>query len=740
MATMKACHATSQTSFGGRFRPTLVLAVAVVAAVSLVPVLTVADVSRSGLDEERTFSDSGVDYKITYNDTSTSSHRISSSDVDDLEDFAKTSYDRLVDVMNFREPYLSTLPDYEFIVKDDWWYAEPGCVVLDAPSIRNWPADDSRVVFFHERFHTVQRNYKCDVSDCDSGYIGSTFGKWVSEGTADAMMDKGYADLDDKTAYPYYEGSARNFLNAPNTTLFDREYECCLWWNYLMEQLGSTTSEPHYGVDFMRTFWNKVAANGTTGTAASKLALEQVLATKGRTLKSLFLDFSICNYTRDFDVSGVAESDRYFYVDELTQKILTSVPTSAVGFPTSGSSSVNDWATRYFEATIDNSTECLAVGFRGVSDGDQMAFAAVALDGADKVIEVRKGVGTEFTAAFFNSRTRPIEKICGIAIRFEEGETFDYDFDAGVPKLDIIRPVFAAPAYPGPFDDPGNIVVAVSVTGLPGLTPDEPMVGNPSMAGLQAGDFEVQIGGLSAPVLDAAYVGGEWQLLVDAPVQPADGFYDLTLTLCPGPDALSENSQKAVLYGDITFHHVVVLDISGSMEFPTPAKLDAAKQAAQFYIDAVDDNDRLTVVTFSGNGSECDEDAVNLKGAAGLLSSTSGNRTTLKNAVEAQSGQNRTSIGDGLWHAQDALDADSDPAAIDTILLLTDGKENESRYWASDPDGCGRVDSRIISAGTIVNTLAFGFGKRTRAAERKKLGTGLPGGRCRPLPGQDRAQ
>ena len=152
------------------------------------------------------------------------------------------------------------------------------------------------------------------------------------------------------------------------------------------------------------------------------------------------------------------------------------------------------------------------------------------------------------------------------------------------------------------------------------------------------------------------------------------------------------------------------------MEFPTPAKLDAAKQAAQFYIDAVDDNDRLTVVTFSGNGSECDEDAVNLKGAAGLLSSTSGNRTTLKNAVEAQSGQNRTSIGDGLWHAQDALDADSDPAAIDTILLLTDGKENESRYWASDPDGCGRVDSRIISAGTIVSTLAFGFGKRTRAA------------------------
>ncbi len=679
----------------------------------IAPAFVLADVSRSGLDESRNFSDSGVDYTITYTDTGGSSDRISTADVDNLESFAKTSYDRLVDVMNFRSPYLSTVPAYEFIVKDDWWYAEPACVVLDAPSIRAWPADDSRVVFFHERFHTVQRNYKCDVSDCNSGYIGSTFGKWVSEGTADAMMDKGYPDLDDKTSYPYYEGSARNFLDSPNTSLFDREYECCLWWNYLMEQLGSTTSEPHYGVDFMRSFWNRAASNGTSGTAASKLALEQVIGSKGRTLKSLFLDFSICNYTRDFDVGTVAEADRYFYVDEQTQPILTSVPTTNLGLPGSGSSSVKEWATRYFEAGVDATNECLAVGFRGVSDGDVMAFAAVAIDRDDKVIEIRKGVGTEFTAAFFNSPARPIDKICGIAIGFEEAETFDYDLDAGVPKLTIIRPLFAAPAYPGPAAEPGNIVVAVSVTGVPGLTPDEPMVSNPSMAGLQADDFEVTVGGLDAPILDAAYVGGEWQLLVDAPVQAADGLYDLEVILCPDAGGISARSQKSVLYGDIKFHHVVVLDISGSMEIPTSAKMDAAKQAAQFYIDAVNDGDKLTVVTFSGNGAECDEDAVNLKGAAGMLDATGANRTTLRNRVEILTGQNLTSIGDGLWHAQDALDLEADPTAIDTILLLTDGKENESRYWAQNPDGCGRVDTRIIPAGTIVNTLAFGDGAET---------------------------
>ena len=468
---MKACHATSQTSFGGRFRPTLVLAVAVVAAVSLVPVLTVADVSRSGLDEERTFSDSGVDYKITYNDTSTSSHRISSSDVDDLEDFAKTSYDRLVDVMNFREPYLSTLPDYEFIVKDDWWYAEPGCVVLDAPSIRNWPADDSRVVFFHERFHTVQRNYKCDVSDCDSGYIGSTFGKWVSEGTADAMMDKGYADLDDKTAYPYYEGSARNFLNAPNTTLFDREYECCLWWNYLMEQLGSTTSEPPLRSRFHAHLLEQGGGqrhhrHGSLQAGPGNRS-SPPRAAPSRVSSSISRSATIRG---DFDVSGVAESDRYFYVDELTQKILTSVPTLRRGLPHQ----------RKFErerlgppgtsrATIDKlhrvprSRLSRRIGRRPNGLCGPWRWTA-----PTRSSRSAREWAPNSTAAFFNSRTRPIEKICGIAIRFEEGETFDYDFDAGVPKLDIIRPVFAAPAYPGPFDDPGNIVVAVSVTGPAG--------------------------------------------------------------------------------------------------------------------------------------------------------------------------------------------------------------------------------------------------------------------------------
>lgn len=674
-----------------------------------------SDVGRPSPLETRDFSDSSVDYRISYTDEAGDSDRISTSDVDNLEDFAKTSYDRLVDVMNFRAPYLSTLPDYEFIVIDDWWYAEPACVVLDAPSIRDWPANDSKVVFLHERFHTVQRNYKCDVNDCNSGYIGSTFGKWVSEGTADAIMDKGYSDIDDSTGSPYYEGSARNYLNAPNSPLFDREYNCCLWWNYLMEQLGSTTSEPHYGVDFMVDFWDQVAANGNDGTAASKLALEQVIGGKGRTLKGLFCDFSVCNYTRDFDVGGATNPERYAYVDEQTQKILTSVPVVNAGFmPSSGSSSVKEWATRYLEARVDATETCLALGFRGeVKAGESaIAWAVVAVDAGDKVIEIRKGYGDEFTGTFFNSPGRPIEKVCGIAIGFENGASFDYDFDFGVPSLDVLRPTFTAQAYPGTFDDPGNVVVTVSVTGVPGLAPSGP--GTPSMAGLRSEDFEVSIGGVDAPVLDAAYSGGLYELLVDAPMQPSDGTYGIDVALCAGSSPPIVDSEKlAVVYGDIRFHHAVVLDISGSMTSPSDAKLDAAKQSAQFYLDAINDNDKATVVTFSGDGSECNEDATNLAGPNTLLDATPGNRGALKAQVEGLGSEALTSIGDGLWIAQDALDANADPAALDTILLLTDGKENESRYWGSNPDGCGRAEGRLSGANTIVNTRAFGENAET---------------------------
>lgn len=673
------------------------------------------DCSKPSLDLAREFSSAGVDYVISYRTDAGSSHRISEAAADQLQDNALTSYDRLVNVNGFRAPYLNTLPSYEFIVKDDWWYAEPGCVVLDAPSIRTYTEQESRVVFLHERFHTVQRNYKCDVADCDSGYIGSTFGKWVSEGTADSVMDKGYADIDDIAGYPFYEGSARNFIDSSSQSLFDKEYDACLWWNYLMEQLGSTTTEPQRGIDFMRAFWDRVAANGSSGSASSRTALEQELSARGRSLKDMFTKFAICNYTREWDTGGLSPSKPYSYVDEQTQAIMSTVgrTASSAALPFDGSSAVNSFGARYFELSVPESQRCTVVGVQASSRGGAVGFAAVGVDEGDKVVALRQETTTQFGASFFTSPSVKLKRLALVVAAHDNTETIDYSFGSGVPKVEIVRPTFAHPAYPGPAATPGNLVVRTMVTGITALEPEG--AGNFSILGLRKDDFQVLVNNIDAPILSADYVGGEYQLLVQAPVQASDGLYPVTVRLCP-PEGPSATSTSSVLYGDIRFHHAIAIDVSGSMDYPTSAKLDAAKEAAKFYIDAVGANDKLTVVSFSGDTTECNEDATNLKGSPGLLDATTGNRTTLKNAVEGLLPQNMTSIGDGLWHSQDALDVATLPTAIDTILLLSDGKENEARFWDRSqciPSGGQRVSQRLTAAGTIVNTIAFGADAET---------------------------
>jgi hypothetical protein len=672
------------------------------------------DCSQPGLAEELAFSDVGVNYTIHYTTNAGSTHRITHANAQDMEDMAVTTYDRLVNVMNFRTPYLNTLPDYAFVVKNDWYYAEPGCVVMHAPGVRTDPEANTRCIFLHERFHTVQRHYKCDVADCDSGYIGSTFGKWVSEGTADAVMDKGYLDIDDSTGGPFYEGSARTYLLNPGMTLFDHEYNASIWWNYLMEQLGAEKVEPHYGIDFMRAFWDRVAANGASGSAASLTALRQSIAARSpRSLERLFVDFAICNYTREYDATALANPGRFRYVDEQNQAILADVPKTAVAaLPFNRNDEpINSYAAKYFEYVTADLGGCNVIGFKADDAPKDMGFAVATVDSAGKVINVRSGIGRDFAASFFNSPTRPIRRLCGIAVGLADNTRFDCAFDEGGAKVSIFRPTFAHPAYPGPHTNAGNIVVRLVVSGPSALTPDDP--GAQSVLGLQREDFAVRIAGIDAPVLDASYVGGEYQLLVAAPDPGADGTFDLDVTLCSGPnEGLRATSRLSVQYGDIRFHHVVCLDVSGSMEYPDSAKLDAAKQAAKFYIDAVNDADKLTVVTFSGNNTECNEDAINLAGAGQMLAATGLSRGLLKLAVDAQDSVNMTSIGDGLWTSQIALDTEAGKTRdlhFDTILLLSDGLENEARYWArTNCIGTGTVADTILGADSMVNAIAFG--------------------------------
>ena len=665
-------------------------------------------------DQVREFSHEGIDFNIFYTTDSSSINRVTVSDIDDIQDYIIESYDGLVNQMGFRSPWQSILPNYDFVVKDDWWYAEHSHIVLHSGGgpgseypnngIRNYNAQEMGVVTLHELFHNVQRNYMSSVTSAGSGtYIGTTWGKLVAEGTADVMQDKAVADFDSGAGYPFYDGSAENFLSSPDESLFSKDYDGCLWWNYLMEQLGANKAfEPYYGSEFMREFWNQIVSDASTSEANAKVTMENLIESRGRTLESIFHDFVICNYTREFAIMGIENQERYYYVDEQDNPLanVEKTTTTTKGF---NSTEIDSWAAHYIEAEVTSRDECLAVGFKASCSSDKIAIAVVAVDESNAIIGIKKVRGNEGAGVFFSEPTRPIAKLCGIIAALEEPVTVDWEFDEGTPIIDLLRPTFTRPAYPGEYNDPGNLVITAKVTGLPAISPDGP--DNPSILGLDKEYFNVSIGGIDANVIDASYVGGLWDILVEAPVQPANGPYDVTVALC----GITDINISALFYGDMTFHHAVVLDISGSMEYPDSQKLVAAKKAANFYIDSISNNDKFTVVTFSGDGSEINSDADNLRPSGGLFPGNDVSRIFMKAAVNYQTSENFTSIGDGLWVAQDALDLASDPSAIDTILLLTDGQENESYYWDKDPDGYGTtVKPRILSSKTIVNTRAFG--------------------------------
>lgn len=629
----------------------------------------------------------------------------------DVFNSLSTSYD-LFDAFGFQEPYLNNLPEYNIFIydSDDSGSAHPACINVDAPGDRCSSEAKIRKTLHHEMFHTIQRRYMCSVggADCDANYIGSTFGKWVAEGTARCLDDRLYTDLDGSTVSASFWSEVSKFMDQPDVSLVDQSYRACLFWSYCCERMGSTSTEPQRGIDFMVRFWAQIAANGTTDSLTA--LRDEIVDSGGGSLDKIFHDFAICTYTREFDVSGLPNSGRYRFIDEqpgngggpLYDNVVRAG--SFNSFPTNGSSNINAYAAKYYELTFDSQV-CQAVGFLGEAD-QPIAWALVGVTSDDKAVILSKGTGTDYGRTFLNSPTQQINRLCAVVVGLSEASNFSYTFDVGTPRLTIIRPTTTKLAYAGKASEPGRFLTRVFVEGPEALKP--PGVGPRSIKGLRQDDFTVKVNNLDADVISSAYVGGEYWLTIQAPGQAADGLYDLQVILCggvAGGPSVQDIQKSCVLYADIRINHMVVIDRSGSMGAPDDfSKLDAAKIAGSLYVDAVSDNDRVGVVAFDGNEVDCDDDAVILEA---LGTATNPKRTNAKADIAALVETGWTSIGDGLWKAQDQLDlflADTD---IHTMILLSDGEENEGRWWNSNV-GCNSASSRIGPGDTIVNTIAFG--------------------------------
>ncbi len=254
-------------------------------------------------------------------------------------------------------------------------------------------------------------------------------------------------------------------------------------------------------------------------------------------------------------------------------------------------------------------------------------------------------------------------------------------------SMDILEPTSAASQNIGPFDEPGKLLIRLAIKdnhGGPLTTPINPAL-----------DIAVTIG--SEPVnsiILASTVGNEYWLLVNAPTQLAQGCYDLSVTLF---DLVSDSEPNSVCYTEANEEDMILtMDVSGSMGWYN--KLDAAKDASQFFITMTDIDDMIGVVSFSWQDPSTDNTQVEYP-----LTVITGNN--IKNNaslhIEGLTAGGLTPLGSGMQTSNVEMMANSDPAHEHTIVLLSDGISNRGIAWADDVEDDVPTD-------TVIHTLGFG--------------------------------
>ncbi len=673
-------------------------------------------------------------YEVSYTNDSSDPDFFSDAQAQNVADALEGHHSMFV-WLGFLAPFFNTDPPEVCCYDSTNIGGADYCAIsLDTPFLQPQTEACIRLVVGHELFHHVQYAYINNGSS-GCGSCGGTWGKWTCEGTARLMQDKIFSDLDQDAGCITYIDEIAAYLASPNITLTSASYKAALFWNYLSEQLGTISTEPYTGADVIEAYWRNTDPDHPDSMQVLRDTIHDFAPSTS--LEEIFHDFTITNYTKEYDVSAIADSDKYFYVDETPAgggSTYAPVSRSSVSFSdTLSASSVHAFAARYLEVTVANPTACEIIGFRGEADDPaaDLGWTVVGVKAGlnpgdpDRVVELHKGRGSSFYKAFLNDPEDPFIKLAAVVTGLDQDETFKYVFARQEPKenaVEILRPTFSRQAYVGEHANPDRFQVRLMVTGPDILTPGGS--GSISVKGLSMDNFTVwvQAAGHKVPVtvLSAAYVGGQYWLVCQAPVvDPAWGtFFDLGVCLCEtdaGECFTQDVQDYSVVYAKFIRNEMIVIDRSGSMDLPSETpKIDAAKSAARLYVDAAADDDLLGVVSFTGDLSECNDDS---ELRIDLLTVDDTHRTNAKNAIDTITAGGWTGLGDGLARAQDRLKTQGNPDGMDHIVLLSDGMENEALCWdSSSPScsnsGCGSDVKDIFVSGdgtdTIIDAVAFG--------------------------------
>ena len=505
----------------------------------------------------------------------------------------------------------------------------------------------------HELFHKFEGHYGC----CDNDPSGA----WINEATARSVQDKVCVQsqnpcvtLDQAPGSGYYN-EVLEYLADPNQTLTESSYNAALFWTYLTEQFGQEPTEPQRGMDFLLTFFQHLDADGKDGIDTVTAAMADHDADGG--FKEAFEGFAIANAVKDLPNAPPV----YSYLDEdqppgsygpvaLTVDTPIDSNTQSVGV-----TDVAPWGVRYFKLTPDPALSTIDLVFDAELP-DALAYHVLGIRDGGVALQV-DSEGPDYSASFENDA---FDQVIVVLTGLENGGIVHYAINGKDPAVEILDPIEGRAAQAGDPANPRKFLAKVRV-----LSPED---GSP-VAGIDpAQEFTATVGGLPLDLTDpdvliaSAYVQGQYWMVLRAPVQPAEGTYDLQIDYGGFADTEADAVNYAVIPDN---ENVLVVDRSGSMgDFD---KLDAAKDGGRLYVDAWNKGDQIGVVSFADGAATTDL-------ALSPWSETV--RQDAFDALDALVASGSTAIGAGLLQGLGDLDANGDPANPWSEVLLTDGLDN----------------------------------------------------------------
>jgi Mg-chelatase subunit ChlD len=527
------------------------------------------------------------------------------------------------------------------------WCCSPDNYEIDVPSVlpgfrfggdRRGPAS----IVFHEMWHAAEWS--------------PNFGCWVNEGTASTMTDHVDSQLDIFNGNDFI-GRVRGYLGwGTETSLVNHCYDGALWWKYFMQETGAINTNLDQGVNSMHDFWRDGGATDFT-------RMDNVIRSRGggRTFESLWIDFAVANYAKEY--SGPVVTSRYRYLDEQEASAPDyPAPRLTGSFNVISGTQVGPtltdiaaWSSQYYQFTINPAVPIINLEVRQDAN-KRLGYVLLLMRNNDIVQEIRE-VGRDFVRSFANaSYTRVVLIVVGL----NELANYRYAVNATTPVLNILDPLRSRQALAGRIDAPGKILVKVEVLSPSGA--GTPIAGiDPNTFTLTVGSRVVQPGDR----ISAAYVQGQYWLLMRAPTQTVTGDYNLRVNY----GALTDTEDLAVRYQDRNdFDNVLVIDRSGSMGFFGGAPMQSAKDAARLYVDSWRVGDKVGVVSFA--------DTADNPAPLTLRDWDMTSRNDAHNAINALTPNGGTCIGCGAQKGLDELVAGGSAAHSWAMIVLSDGREN----------------------------------------------------------------